>query len=227
MKKTVAPLSFRQAEVVWLAGALAGALFFASLIGFAALRTDGYAHGRKAVSELGALGAPSALAFNLLGFIVPGLLLAWFALALMRIAHQRTGPMLLMGSGLMLAAAGVFPLDLDDYASALTVAHAIGAMGSGLLWAMALCWLGPLFARQLGWQVWGRLTPCFMGFVLLNIGWQAAFRSGADVLPGWGQRIGFLGYFLWFAITAILLWRSRALIAGAGHAARQGEGDAA
>ncbi|NVE01215.1 DUF998 domain-containing protein [Massilia sp. BJB1822] len=197
----------------WLAGLLAGVLFFASLISFAAWRGDGYAHGRKAVSELGALGAPAAPAFNLLGFIVPGLLLAWFAYALLRVADRRTGPALLMGSGLMLAAAGIFPLDPDDYGSVLTIAHAIGAMGSGLLWAMALCWLGPLFARQLGWKVWGRLTPCFMGFVLLNIGWQAAFRAGADVLPGWGQRIGFLGYFLWFAVTAILLWKRRALIA--------------
>ncbi|MBB3122067.1 DUF998 domain-containing protein [Pseudoduganella violacea] len=183
--------------------------FFTSLIGFAALRTDGYAHGRKAVSELGALGAPSAWAFNLLGFIVPGLLLTWFALALMRLARRRTGPMLLMGSGLMLAAAGIFPLDPEDYASALTIAHAVGAMGSGLLWALALCWLGPLFSRQLGWTFWGRLTPCFLAFVLLNIGWQAAFRAGADLLPGWGQRIGFAGYFLWFAVTAILLWRQR------------------
>ncbi|UMR28441.1 DUF998 domain-containing protein [Massilia sp. MB5] len=90
MKKTMAPPP-AQGGAAWLAGLLAGVLFFASLIGFAALRSDGYAHGRKAVSELGALGAPSAPAFNLLGFIVPGLLLAWFAYALLRVAERRTG----------------------------------------------------------------------------------------------------------------------------------------
>lgn len=191
----------------WLAGPLAGLLFVPSVIGFAAARTDGYSHATKAVSELGAIGAPSAAAFNLLAFIAPGLLIAWFGLSLARLGSNRVGPMLLVGSGLLLALAGVSPGDVDDYGAATTIGHAIGAVGSGALWAAALFWLRPLLSLQFGLVTWGRITPWFLLFMVVHIGWQVAFRATGVVLPGWGQRIGFLGYFLWFAITGILLWR--------------------
>ena len=55
-------------------GIVACAVFWLSLFAYGAMRTD-YSHFTKAVSELGVIGVPHALAWNLIGFIVPGLLL--------------------------------------------------------------------------------------------------------------------------------------------------------
>ena len=191
----------------WLLGPAAAFLSTASIIGFAALRDDGYSHGTKAVSELGVIGAPMGMAFNLLGFIVPGILLIGFAIDLWRASGRKTGPTLLVLSGAMLALAGLAPADMDDAEAATTVLHYIGAIGSGTFWALSLFWLGPLLQREFKLERWGRITPWFALFLFANIGWQIAFRATGLVLPGWGQRIGFLGYFAWIAITGVLLWR--------------------
>lgn len=61
------------------AGVAAGACFAAALAGFGAA-LDGYAHGAWPVALLGASGVPRATAFNLLAFVVPGLLAAFVAL---------------------------------------------------------------------------------------------------------------------------------------------------
>ncbi|MDA1095013.1 MAG: hypothetical protein O3A25_17345 [Acidobacteria bacterium] len=62
-------------RVAGAAGIAAFAMFWTALFGFAAAHPD-YSHSHKAISELGAFGAPHALAWNLIGFITPGLLLA-------------------------------------------------------------------------------------------------------------------------------------------------------
>lgn len=193
----------------WLSGPAAGIVFAASVIGFAAIRTDGYSHATKAVSELGSVGAPSGAAFNILGFVLPGALIVVFALRLAAVSDRRTGPYLLVASGMSMALAGFAPAELDNYEATTTVLHAVGAMGAGALWVVALFWLGPLLRNRMGLEPWGRITPWFSTFLFANIGWQIAYRTTGEVMPGWGQRIGFFGYFLWFAITGLLLWRAR------------------
>src|SRR5690606_24027298 len=114
--------------LVAMAGPLAAIVFLISLLLFAALRQDGYSHATKAVSELGALGAPNALLFNLFGFIAPGLLIAFFACGLRGLARaggSAVGLVLLGLSGLALAAAGIFPADMAHRDAWTTVAHSI------------------------------------------------------------------------------------------------------
>jgi hypothetical membrane protein len=185
---------------------LAGLVFWSSLLGFAAARAD-YTHGTKAVSELGAIGVPAGLAFNLLAFVLPGALVAIFGWALAYATNRRVGPWLLILSGAFLVVAGAAPLDMADLGSVTSRWHLIGAMGSGLLWIPALFFCGPVLVHEFGLRAWGRITPFCSIFLLANVAWQAAYQSGAAILPGWGQRIGFLGYFLWFAVTGYLLWR--------------------
>lgn len=190
------------------AGPAAAAVFTASVIGFAALRTDGYTHATKAVSELGAIGAPHALAFNLLGFILPGLLIMVFAAALKSAAGGRWfGPLLLALSGAAMAAAGAFPADMEHREVFTTVAHLAAAMMSGFLWALALPALGGLLKRDLGLRLWGLITPGFILFLIANIGWQVAFSAELHSTPGYGQRLGFGGYMLWLAVTGWLAAR--------------------
>lgn len=87
------------------------------------------------------------------------------------------------------------------------IVHALGSMGSGAFWIAALFWMGPLLRRHFELHGWGRITPWFSLFLFVDIGWQVAYRATGLVLPGTGQRIGFMGYFLWFAVTGVLLWR--------------------
>jgi len=56
-------------------GLAATILFVFSLVVFAEL-SPGYTHATKAVSELGAIGAPHQLAWNIFGFLLPGLMMA-------------------------------------------------------------------------------------------------------------------------------------------------------
>lgn len=192
-----------------LAGPAASLAFTSSLVGFAAARSDGYSHARKAVSELGALGAPAASAFNLLGFVVPGALVIGLAVAILQRAPRRTcrtGVVLLGLSGLSMALAGVFPVDMGARASLTSTLHLIAASASGLLWCSALFWLGPVLRRHLGLHTLGRLTPWFGLFLVANVAWQAVWQSTGLVYPGWGQRIGFAGYFLWTFSVGVSLF---------------------
>lgn len=198
---------FNSASRGWLAGPIAASLFALSLIGFAAMRSDGYSHATKAVSELGAIEAPFALAFNIVGFILPGVLIIVFASRLIQKGESNRGPILLAMSGACLALAGLAPADMLDDEALTTILHAAGAIGSGVFWVFALFWVGPLLCERFGLQIWGRLTPWFSLFLMANVGWQVSFRMTGIVMPGWGQRIAFFGYFLWFAVTGLLLRR--------------------
>jgi len=123
-------------------GIAAFAVFWLALFAFAALRTD-YSHLHKAVSERGVLGAPHALAWNLIGFIVPGLLLALFGAGLANAIDGRRGALwwLLVLSGLCFAATGVFPGEMRDGSpmmdSPLTQGHLLFSNLAPLLWAIA------------------------------------------------------------------------------------------
>ncbi|MDC0886711.1 DUF998 domain-containing protein [Altererythrobacter sp.] len=198
----------RYSRIVWLAGPAAAAMFVISVTGFAAMRRDGYSHATKAVSELGSTDAPLALAFNLLALIMPGMLVIAFSVALLGVTKRNVGPCLLIVSGSFLILSGLAPAELDNYEATTTLFHVIGAMGTGLFWTLGLFWVGPLLRDQLSLSGWGTITPWFGLFMVANIGWQIAFNVTGSVLPGWGQRIGFLGYFLWFATTGFLLWRN-------------------
>ncbi len=175
------------------------------------MRTDGYTHATKAVSELGARGAPLAAAFNTVGFILPGILVIVMAFVVYRCvtAPRKSGAVLLALSGISLAVAGIFPVDMELRSSVSSQLHLAGAMLCGLLWALSLFWVAPLLRKQPEFSTIGRLTPWFVLFLVANLGWQIVWQSTGALLPGWGQRIGFAGYFLWLAIIGSLLAFSR------------------
>lgn len=203
-----------------LAGPLSAGMFLISLLSFAAVRTDGYSHGTKAVSELGALGAPSAPAFNLTAFIIPGLLVVVVAVAVRRVVGSRLGwigPTLLALSGIALVAAGVFPVDMADEGSPVSAAHFAGAIFTGVFWSFSLFWVGPGLRARPEFEGIGRLTPWFVLFPFANLLWQVAYGFGIGETPGWGQRIGFLGYFLWLTWFGLVVF-----LVKAGHESGEG-----
>lgn len=203
------------------AGIAAAVAFATSLVGFAAVRNDGYTHGTKAVSELGAVGAPNALAFNLLGFVLPGLLVVALAVGLHRglraSGSRATGPALLALSGLAFAGAGVFPVDMAARESMLSLLHLAASQLTGLAFAAAVFPLGAAMRRHPGLAGLGRVTPWFVLLLVVNVAWQIAWQATGVVLPGWGQRIAFAGYFLWVALAG---WRLVGLVPVTPAAAR-------
>ena len=97
-------------------GIAAPIVFFVAMVAFAFL-TPGYSNMANAVSELGTAGAPYALGWNLLGFVLVGLLVMAFAWGMrldLRPGKGAVGVPLLIGlSGLGLAGARCVPLWVD------------------------------------------------------------------------------------------------------------------
>ncbi|MCL1633124.1 DUF998 domain-containing protein [Luteimonas sp. SX5] len=119
------------------AGLLAAVLSIGAASMFAAGWED-YSHAAHPLGLLGAYGTPHALAFNLYGFVVPGLLAAWLGWRL-RDAMQERGWMARIGAWLVLlsalafAAQGMARLDPQDLEALSGRLHA----ASWMLWWIA------------------------------------------------------------------------------------------
>lgn len=179
----------------------ANLLFWTSLFGFAALRSD-YAHATKAVSELGAWGAPNMWGFSVLGYVLPGLMIAACGWMLGRRAGGRVLASMLALSGLGVSVSGAFPADMDDYDSLTTIMHVVGNMSSLLAWIAAM-----LLAA---WSARKRL-PFFAGLSALALALMTGtfFLYETTMAPGLVQRVMF-GIFLGYFLVAPLLPPQRA-----------------
>jgi hypothetical membrane protein len=195
----------------WLAGAV-----FAVALSWLGASVPGYEHAHMPVGFLGMRGVPLAAYWNVVGFIVPGLLVAWFALSLLAPLQRdgagmlaRIGVWLLLISGLAFAGNGVFAYDLaepDGPASKLHVAMLtivlLGFLPSTLLLALGL-------RRHPAWRALVVCGPLLALAVLLSV----AQRMGELVPllqgnPGYAQRITLALYFLWLALASVVALRS-------------------
>ena len=194
-------------------GITAFAIFWVALLAFAAARTD-YSHLHKAVSELGVIGAPHAFAWNLIGFIVPGLLLALFGGGLATAVDGRRGALwwLLVLSGLCFAGGGLVPAEMRDgspmMGSSLTVGHLLFATLAPILWAIAAFLMIRRVRKNPAWMPLTNLVTlyavvCVGGFVF-GIVASAAIPYLAQ-MPGLVQRFGFMCYFGWSLIMSLHL----------------------
>lgn len=109
-----------------------------AVLGFAAALPE-FSHRQHPPALLGAHGVPHALAFNLLAFVVPGLLAAWLYARLRDRLPPRAGRRAAVGawmlviSALAFAAQGLWPLDPADLDGAVSQRHTTG----WLLWWLA------------------------------------------------------------------------------------------
>ncbi len=116
---------------------LAAVCCLGALLGFGAA-LDGYSHWRHPPGLLGAQGIERAAAFNLFGFVVPGLLLAVLAWRLRERydalgAAARIGAWLCALSALAWAGQGLLPLDPSDLDARASRLHA----AMWMLWWLA------------------------------------------------------------------------------------------
>lgn len=169
--------------------AVAGLLWLAAVLGFGAM-LDGYSQARHPVALLGARGIERALAFNVLGFVLPGLLVAWVALRLRDVLGDagwsaRIGAHLWLLSALAFAAQGVLPLDPEELDAGASRLHTT---------AWSLWWIAFLpGAFMLA------LRSRRLGIVLLVA--AIVIVAAAMLAPaGLSQRVGIL---VWFALVAV------------------------
>lgn len=191
----------------WL-GLLAAVAFVLAVAGFGA-GLDGYAQGRHPVALLGARGVPHALAFNLVGFVLPGLLAAGVAERLRRTLPTgagwapRVGSQMLLLAGLAFAAMGALPLDVDDLHGPASQLHA----SAWMIWVLGFVAGSVLLAVSGLRQAHGRA----LGVLALGCGVLAALAAFAlqGVVPApLAQRLAFACWAVWLA-SALPLSRLR------------------
>ena len=198
-------------KLISTAGVLAMVVFWGALFVFAAMY-PGYTHFHKAISELGAFGAPNAIAWNLIGFIIPGILLAVCGAGVaIQIDGRRTSLYwLLIVSGLGFSGTGMIPAEMQDGSpfmeSAWTIGHIVMTFASGFPWVIATVILVLHVKRS---SYWEKLTTICSGLsffaiasLFLNI--AASELPYLSDNPGLAQRVAFAFYFAWFLIVGLL-----------------------
>lgn len=184
------------------AGLLAALLFAAAVLGFG-VALPGYSHTVHPVSLLGATGVPHAFAFSLLGFVIPGVLAAVVAVALLHRLPATASWMLRVGGQMMVLAAmafaamGLLPLDASDIDSRASQFHA----SAWMLWVVAFV-PGALMLAFGGWK-----QPLWRSVALLSLAaavWVAVAAFVLEVLipVALAQRLAFAGWMLWLAVVA-------------------------
>lgn len=183
--------------------AITGMALFATCVwGFGAA-LPGYSQALHPVSLLGATDVPRGGAFNLMAFVLPGVIAALVAMDLRRRLPggsswwSRLGAQLLLLSALALVGMGLLPLDLQDLESdagrlhgtawmAWAVAFAAGAL------AFAIGLRRRNVAARLAWvSVAAAVSMLLAAFVMTDV-----LGAGA------AQRLAFAVWLGWFALAA-------------------------
>lgn len=184
----------------WHAEWLAALIFVASAF-FFSVGLEGYSHRVHPLGLLGAYGTPHALAFNLCGFVAPGLLAAWLGWRLRDGLEQsgwmaRIGAWLVLLSALAFTAQGLLRLDPRDLDALTSRLHAV----SWMVW-----WIGFVpGAALLAWGLFRR--PGWRGLAIASVVAAAAVLLFAAWVPAGmpiaiSHRIAFAGWFAWLIVA--------------------------
>ena len=157
------------------AGWVAAACCVAAMLGFAAALPE-FSHAQHPLGLLGAAGIPRAVLFNVLGFVVPGLLAAWVFVRLrsrLPVGAARwagIGCWLLALSALAFAAQGVWRLDPSDLDGPISQRHATMWLLWWLVFAAGALVLGLGLLHERMWRgVAVTLVIACAIVVLLNV----------------------------------------------------------
>ena len=165
-----------------------------------------FSHFTKAISELGSLDATNLWYWNILGYIIPGLMVSLLGVGLLREFnnHPKTPAYALMLSGLFMVLSGIFPGDFDNRTSFTMIMHTIGSLGSFIAFLVSGFWYPKIFRNKITWNSISKLS---LSLVILSI-LSGFIRYGQA--PGLGQRIGFAFFFAWIFVVGLSLYRNSA-----------------
>ena len=189
-----------------LIGAIAPAIFIITYLIMAGIRPE-YSHYTKAISELGSVDAYNRMTWNLIGYILVGSLISLFGFGLYRgVARETEGgtklPLYgLILSGAFMALSGIFPGNFEDRTSMTMVMHAVGSIGSFFFFLLAAFTYPTVLNKTYFWK---KAHIPSIGIAVLCIV-SGFLRTGE--MPGIGQRIGFLLFFIWIWYMAWMLFR--------------------
>ncbi len=170
------------------------------------LRND-FRHFNMAISELGSIGAPNAFLWNLFGYIVSGgiiVYLGWTSRSVL--PKSKLGLLVAWAitlSGLMMLLSGVFPGDFENRMSTTMLLHTIAATLSYLFFLVGGFGLLKISAQS---ETFKGLHYYLLITLLLSI--VTGFIRYSD-MPGLGQRITFICYFVWIAIFGWAIFNAR------------------
>jgi hypothetical membrane protein len=183
-----------------LIGITAVLIGVSTIVIMAELRTDGYDHFHKAVSELGSTDAPNKWTFNILGFIIPGSLISIFSFNLLKEFNSfpiKSYPFyLLMLNGLFLILAGLFPANMEDRNALGSIIHSIGALGGGVCWFLSALTLWWQLKKNSIWKNTG-ITSFMIPLIMI-----LAISFVSENTPGLSQRILFIANYLFILLLA-------------------------
>lgn len=193
---------------------LLATLCVASSIGVFGTLVAGYSQALYPVAVLGASGMPRALGFNLLGFVVPGLLAAWLAVALRSALPlhaawaARIGARMLVIAAVAFAAQGLLPLDSSELESPIMRLHAV----AWLLWGIAFVTGAVLLAFGLRRVAGARLLA--WGSAAAALAFLAMSLLPLPMLPpGVPPRLAIAAWAIWLVLAGIAGDRMRRVTA--------------
>jgi hypothetical membrane protein len=195
--------------MVGFLGIAACVVFWAASFVLGALRPS-YSHSLNTISELGARGTPNAIWWNVVGFIVPGLLLALAGGVIAQSIGRGQSKLrslaglLLVLSGLAIAGQGVLPADMTngvaDITSQYTRGHFISSLVAAATWSIGVLLLTGLMKRSPDWR-----SLRVVSIVLVLLALVAAFALRGTLPDGLAQRLGNAIFFAWFVLTSLKL----------------------
>jgi hypothetical membrane protein len=188
-------------------GLLAPLLFWVTYLVMSNLRAE-YSFLTKAVSELGSLDAPNRWTWNILGYVLTGLLISVYSFGLFKSISNGQGskfPLVsFVLSGLFMSLAGIFPGDFNNRQSTTMLIHTIGSFGSYLFFLIGAFTYPGQMKKSDYWKKYIKPTLIFAWLTILFGVWPFLFPA----IPGVGQRLVFFFFLLWIFYTSVGLYKS-------------------
>jgi len=197
------------ARLLALCGVIAPILFILAILIFGLIR-PGYSPTRQHISELGEVGAPNAIAFNMTAFLPLGLLMIAFAFGLQRGISKRKGyrlvPILIAVSGIGWMGASVFRCDAgcvnESFTGKMHDLCAILPLFGMLIAPLAIL---PRLKQDSRWQNY-RAFSLIMGSlaaICTAVMFSTAVFQALGPYRGLIQRLTFYTPLLWMEVVAI------------------------
>ena len=177
-------------------GLLSVLILTTTLLVFGLLNSD-FSFWEDFISKLGAKGEPNAFWFNLIGFVVVGILLFIFELSYGKLLKDKLLSILLSLFGLGFAFTAI-PIDMEFSRTSVSKAHIVAICLGLAFWLFGLSRLG--YNQNLKRRIRTRANLTAVILVLSMIGFVFGFWSMPIT-----HRLVFIIVFGWTAITSIEL----------------------